>query len=1030
MPHTDLIHEIFRARAGEDPASAALLHGGGRTTYGELDRGSDELAAELAVAGVGPGSIVPVLLAPSPALVVALLAALKCGAAYAALDASWPARRLRTIAALLPGQPAITGPGADHGFAGRRIVFGDRGAEPDLEAPPTAVTAADGEAAMVFFTSGSTGEPKAVLSPHRATARLFRAPTFAVFDRSTVMAQVAPVPWDAFALELWGPLLTGGACALVTERPLTPAGLRESVAGHGTNTVFLTTSLFHLLVEEDLGAFEGLRTVLAGGEKLSPGHAAKFLAAWPDKHLVNGYGPVESAVFALSHEVRAPDTAGEIPLGLPVPRTEVLVMRHDPWSGEVCGPGEIGEVCVAGDGLALGYLGDRELTERKFVTATVDGRGVRLYRTGDLGRLGLDGLMHFHGRWDRQVKVRGHRLEPSGIEQVAAQVPGVGRCVVAVRRDDTGNAVALALFYIADGTADPRQVTQALRRSLPAYCVPDQVVAVRRLPLNANGKVDTAALLAAHPSTQAAGPGLVRAGGDGASTRDLVAAEVCALLGSARVDHDDSVFALGVTSLTAIRLCARLSDRFSLAVPVSQVVRTPTIAALAAWLDGPASTRRPGCAGPVRDDAARLTSMQYSFALRHLRSGTDLADHCLLGWTVTGPLDSDALAAAVADVHARHGYLSARYEADDDILAVASPTPPEFVRCRAAGPGHAPRLLRGALEQPFDLADGRVWRAVLVREQSPDRWLFGVAVHHAAFDGWSQHVLAREIGLAYDARRAGREPVFDGPVPSPVRTRGIVEELAAAVDLETQRSYWAATLTGTPQVLWPPRAETPAPADGPTRVEYPLDAGLAAALAEAARRRGTGLLSALVVAVWSAVSAHTGQDDFAVGVPVTLRSTRELQRPVGCLIDTVCVRPRPEPPGAEGPQDPRDAVARAVRGALANADLPFAEVVRAARPARGSRHPLFQVMAAVQDSPAARLELAGCRTVPDDRIEASAAMAELTVELLTAPEAPLRLRISRDPQAVGPGALAALAEGVLAGLRAAAARGTPAGATV
>ncbi|MBC3842425.1 AMP-binding protein [Streptacidiphilus sp. 4-A2] len=130
------------------------------------------------------------------------------------------------------------------------------------------------------------------------------------------------MPWDAFALELWGPLLTGGTCVLVTERPLTPAGLRETVAKHGVNTVFLTTSLFHLLVEEDPGAFAGLRTLMVGGEKLSAPHAARLLAAWPQLRLVNGYGPVESAVFVLAHRVRVRDTAAEIPLGRPVPRTE------------------------------------------------------------------------------------------------------------------------------------------------------------------------------------------------------------------------------------------------------------------------------------------------------------------------------------------------------------------------------------------------------------------------------------------------------------------------------------------------------------------------------------------------------------------------------------------------------------------------------------------------------------------------------------------------------------------------------------
>lgn len=1056
MPHADLIHEIFRATAARNPDAPALVHAGGRLSYGELDRRSDEFAAVLAGAGIGPGNIVPVLLPPSPELVIALLAVLKRGAAYAALDGSWPAERLRAIAALLPGQPAVTGPdagsGADAGsdadfafafaFAAGRIVFGGQGvgagSGPETRDRPPALTDADSAAAMVFFTSGSTGEPKAVLSPHQATARLFAAPTFAVFDPDTVMAQIAAVPWDAFALELWGPLLTGGSCALVTERPLTPAGLRGVVAELGANTVFLTTSLFHLLVEEDPAAFAGLHTVIVGGEKLSAEHAGRFLAHWPEVRLVNGYGPVESAVFALAHRVRPADAAGEVPLGLPVPRTEVLVLRRGEQFGEVCEPGETGEICIAGDGLALGYLGDPELTAGKFVQVTVDGRRVRLYRTGDLGVLGPDGLMHFRGRLDRQVKVRGHRLEPSGIERAAAQVPGVGRCVVAVRRDPGGNALSLALFYLAEGgsTAAPtaEQLNASLRRSLPGYSVPDQVVAVPRLPLNANGKVDTAALLAAHPAPGTAVPAAVpvpaavHGGDDGGSTEDLVAAEVSALLGLDRVDRGASVFALGATSLTAVRLCARLGSRFSLAVPVSQLMRTPTVAELAAWLDRPAPARRNDAAAAAAADsnssdaadAAQLTPMQCSFVLQHLRSGSDLVNHCLLGWTVSGPLDPDALAEAVADVHARHGYLHARYEADEDILAVGSAGPVEFVRLTAAAPDAARQLL-DALEQPFDLAQGRVWRAVLVREEGPDRWLLGVAVHHAAFDGWSQHLLSQELGLAYAARILGRTPDFAEPAPTPARILGLVEELAAAVDLDAQRDYWSSALTGTPKVGWS-APDCANGSDGPCLVELPLAAGLASALDAAVRRRGTGLLTALVTSVWSAVSAHTGQEDFAVGVPVNLRSTRELQRPVGCLIDTVCVRPRPGPGDAEGPAGVWQAVQRAVHGALANADLPIAEVVRLARPTRDRRHPLFQVMAVVQDSPVPRLELAGCRTTAAEDLDSPAAMAELTVELLAAPQTPVRLRLSRDPERVDHRTLAAVADGVLAGLSAIAAQ--------
>ncbi|MBC3842423.1 hypothetical protein GXW82_26190 [Streptacidiphilus sp. 4-A2] len=261
--------------------------------------------------------------------------------------------------------------------------------------------------------------------------------------------------------------------------------------------------------------------------------------------------------------------------------------------------------------------------------------------------------------------------------------------------------------------------------------------------------------------------------------------------------------------------------------------------------------------------------------LQHLRSGADLANHCVLSWAVTGPLDPVALAAAVADVHRRHGYLSARYESEDELLAVDSGEPVEFVRLAAEAPEQAERMLAEQLLQPFDLGAGQVWRAVLVREQPGERWLFAVAVHHAAFDGWSQHLLSGELGLAYSARRSGREPVFADPVPGPARTHRLLQELAAAVDLSAQRAYWARTLAGVPALDWP--APAGRAQDGPTRIEYPLTEELRAG-ADAARRQGTGLLAALADAVWRTVAEQTGQRDFALGVPVNLRGTQELPR--------------------------------------------------------------------------------------------------------------------------------------------------------
>lgn len=933
----DGLHELLRHHAVTRPHAPALALPDRTLTYAELDAEAERLAMLLHELGVEPGNVVPVLLPPSAELVVAVLAVLKTGAAYAALEPAWPVERLRRIAELFAGQVAITGADPVPGFGNRVVV--DGGIRAEATTRPPAIVADDGSAAMVFFTSGSTGEPKAVLSPHRATTRLFFGPTFARFDTDTVMAQTAAVPWDAFALELWGPLLTGGTCVLHTDRPLTPAGLRDLVR-RGVNTTFLTTSLFNLVVDEDIDAFEGLTTVMTGGEKLSAAHAARFRTRWPEIQLLNAYGPVESTIFALTHEIDVVD--GEVPLGLPVPRTTVVVARD----GVPVPDGEVGELCVAGDGLALGYVGDPELTAAKFVTISLAGEPTRVYRTGDLGVVGQDGLFHFRGRLDRQIKRRGHRIEPAGVENVASGLSEVARCAAVPRFDDNGNCVELVLFYVPSGA--PGDVAAALSRLMPAQAAPDRVVELPSLPLSANGKLDTRALLAALPSVS---PGTL------ATPTEETVAE---LLGIGGVDRDTPLTALGVSSLEAIRLCGRLSTRFDRTIPVSRLLGGTTIAELAAWLDTNAVR-------VVEPDSlvAPLTPMQHGFVFRHLALGDDLDNHCLMSWTITGQLDPARLASAVATVHERHGYLSGRYNADDEATVTPSGLPVVFER----HDGDA-ALLDARLRAPFDLAAGLVWRAVLVR--TAENWLFGVAVHHAAFDGWSQHVLAEELTAAYRG-------ALDEPPPSPTRTHALLSAATASADLHKQWRFWQSELAGLPELTW----STPTPG-GPAWVEFPAPAA------------GLGTL---LSAVHAAIAEHTGHTDFGVGVPVTHRGSAEMQRPVGCLIDTVCVRLRP------GDTEPTRA--------LANADVPFADVVRLLRPRRTGRHPLYQVIVAVQDFPSARLELPGCATEPHPRGDAAWSQTELVIELFADDGF---LRVTRDPARVPAATMTAIAESVRAAL--------------
>jgi D-alanine--poly(phosphoribitol) ligase subunit 1 len=257
-----------------------------------------------------------------------------------------------------------------------------------------------------------------------------------------------------------------------------------------------------VIVSEEIGCLTGLRHIYVGGERLSPPHVRSFLDRYPEAELRNAYGPVESCAFATMHLITQADcdAAYGIPIGRPVPDTEVLVLDGD----EVCGPGEPGELCLAGHGLALGYLGDEALTRAKFTTVSIHGRALRVYRTGDLGVRDESGIHHFIGRTDRQIKLRGHRIELDGIEAQAAAAAPLSACAVVAFSGTLSEYDRLALFYsLPPGTeapspgGDPLGIRSELMRRLPPYAVPDLVMALDQLPLNANGKIDYQALRSA-----------------------------------------------------------------------------------------------------------------------------------------------------------------------------------------------------------------------------------------------------------------------------------------------------------------------------------------------------------------------------------------------------------------------------------------------------------------------------------------------------------------------------------------------------
>ncbi len=571
------VHERFARQAWRTPERTALVYRDERLTYRELDARAARFAGLLSARGVGRGALVGVYLERSTAMVAVLLGTLKAGAGYVVLDPDFPARRLRAMAA----------------DAGVRVVVSRRGAEWDGDEVAVHVEDAEhaprlddvavhpGGPACVMFTSGSTGRPKGIVASHHAVTGTLTGQDFARFGPDTVWLQCAPVSWDGLALELWGPLMGGGTCVLHPGQRPDPVVVGRLVAEHGVTSMYLSGSLFNVIVDDCPHALDGLRELLVGGEALSADHVAGALRRWPGLRLSNGYGPVEGMVFLTVHRVDARDVrdGGSVPIGRPLAGKRVYVL--DEGLRQVA-DGAVGELYAAGTGLADGYAGRPGPTAVRFTADPYGGPGGRMYRTGDLARRRADGVLEFVGRADAQVKIRGFRVEPGEVEAVLGRHHRVRQVAVVARADGDGGRMLVAYVVPRDGY-DERELRDHAKGVLADYLVPSAFVVLDALPLTPNGKLDRAAL--PEPPQR---PGTTAGAGasDPRTPLEQRIADVWAeVLRVERVGVHDDFYLLGGNSLRAVRVAARLAAIGAGTVTAAQFLDAPTVARLAAVLE-------------------------------------------------------------------------------------------------------------------------------------------------------------------------------------------------------------------------------------------------------------------------------------------------------------------------------------------------------------------------------------------------------------------------------------------------------------
>ncbi|MFI6234793.1 amino acid adenylation domain-containing protein [Micromonospora sp. NPDC050784] len=481
---------VFAGLARATPGAVAVEDDQERLTYAELDRRATALARVLVDRGC-PGGFVGVLLGRSTRTVVALLAVLKAGAAYVPLDPAYPRARLLDMVERCGVKLVLTSADAPTRIDVDLILV-DEERHDEATAPFAAPERGPADPAYVMFTSGTTGRPKAVVVSHHSIVNLATGADYVELGPARTMLQFAPISFDASTFEIWGALLNGARLVVAPDDLLGSDRLGELLTRHRVDTMWLTSALFHQVVDVDLRALDPVTQLLSGGDVLSADHVRRALAAVPGRVVVNGYGPTETTTFACCHRVSTVEEAGHpLPIGRAIPGARLWIMDE---RGEPVPEGDPGELWIAGAGVSLGYLGDPAETDRRFVPEP--GRPEsRAYRSGDLVRRRGDGLLEFLGRIDDQVKVRGYRIEPAEVEAALVEQPTVHRAVVTAQELRPGDKRLVAYLVLAPG-AELRvpELRRALAARLPAHLVPARYVAMDDLPVTRNGKADRRAL--------------------------------------------------------------------------------------------------------------------------------------------------------------------------------------------------------------------------------------------------------------------------------------------------------------------------------------------------------------------------------------------------------------------------------------------------------------------------------------------------------------------------------------------------------
>jgi amino acid adenylation domain-containing protein len=938
LPICNRIQRLFETQVARSPNAAAIAFGTRLVPYRELNARANALAHRLVAAGVKPGTLVGLLSGRSIEMVAGILGILKAGAAYVPLNVDYPLERLAFVVRDA-GLPLVVATADARGLtAALQVPILDFPEEHETsEAPPDVEDASD-TLAYVIYTSGSTGQPKGVGLPHVGLVSLlsFTREQMQIRPGDRVL-QFASFSFDASLWEILAALVSGATLVLGTSQELMSGPwLHALMRKQGVTIALLSPSVLQTLPSDNLDA---LRIIIAGTEKLTGSIVSRWKS--PKRRFFNAYGPTEATIYQLIWEAPDGPPPDNPPIGAPVPGVQAYLLDDNLKPVE---EGAAGELCLAGACLGAGYINRPELTRRAFTSTPlgVSGEAIRIYRTGDRARRRPDGNYEFLGRLDLQVKVRGFRVEPSEIETVLAQHPGIDSSAV-VAAPDGSSQMRLWAFFIP--RANPPPATTALKAflaaKLPAYMIPSGFTALSHWPLNANAKLDRAQLplpgrefgrqsVAACPPARRLSP----------SEQQLLT-WCCEILGVDELEPDDSLLNAGFYSLAFAQLAWRIQSAFGAAPSFADMFNHASISGLASLIDARSDNRRSpvdrdmtvdGAAAVARDERPPLSSAQKRVWFLEQLHPNNNAYRFQSILRFHGSTDVRALERALNEIVKRHEILRTTFPQHDGRPFQKIHAYQAFaLAVESLSAAEAQAEIDRCIRQPFDLDQLPLVRWRLFRVGPLEYWLLHTE-HHLLHDGWGYGIFLRELFAAYDALASGRQPDLP-PLPAQFA------DLAAWQERQLDRGVWDSQLDYWERTLRNAGAPPRLPSDGPppsittfagAQIRHAIDQKLYADLMSACLREQATPYMWLHAAFQTFLYRYTGHADIVVGSGVANRRPDWSRDLLGMMINTVALR-------TDFAGDPvfRDVLAH-LRGAtiqaIDNQDAPYEKVISRLKP--------------------------------------------------------------------------------------------------